>query len=293
MRIIRIVFGFIFLGNLAYSRTSPQLDSLRTNTVLYKITTPNHSKTSYIFGTHHALDKPFFDSLQHAKEALIASELLIKENLNIPGHLSEDIINKRSSTTKWKKYLDQENLQYVVDLFAGSKLDFKRMTPAELYAFLGRRYKETVCVGKDSTANYFSLDDYIASLAYDQKIEVIGLETTEEQLQLINEDIAGMPNKVHKRRLTKMIERIQAKSQDMCSEIDWYTNMDFDFKLDEPCRNDLVLKNRNEKWMVQLTELLKTNNCFIVVGLSHLMFECGLLNQLEPLQYHIEPIQVK
>lgn len=293
MKVLQTVLCIILLSNLAFGNTSVQLDTLDTKTVLYKITSPDHTKTSYIFGTHHALDKPFFDSLLHAKEALQTSDLLIKENLNIPGHLAEDIINKRSSTTKWKKYLDQENRKYVLELFAGSKLDFNKMTPAELYAFLGRRYKETVCVGKDSTANYFSLDDYIATLAYDQKMEVVGLETTEEQLQLINEDIAGMPKNVHKRRLTRMIERIQAKSQDMCSEIDWYTNMDFDFKLDEPCRNDLVLKDRNEKWMVQLTELLKTNNCFIAVGLSHLMFECGLLNQLGQLQYHIEPIQVK
>ncbi|MGH1435612.1 MAG: TraB/GumN family protein [Lewinella sp.] len=292
----KIVITFLVLisfGNFGFSKVEGISDTLETTTVLYKVTHPDSQYESYLFGTHHAFGKPFFDSLQFAKEALLSSKILIKENLNIPGHLAEDIINKRTSTTKWNKYLDKENYSYIQALFSPSNLEFDKMTPAELYAFLSRHYKEKVCIKKDSKANYFSLDDYIGMVAEQNQIEVVGLETTEEQILLINNDLKGMPRKVHKRRLGSMINRIQSESNDHCAEIEWYRKMDFDFRLNEPCQNTLVLSDRNEKWMIQIQDHFTSKSCFVAVGLSHLMFECGLISKLRALGYEIAPIDVK
>lgn len=283
----------LLLGNVGFSRMTGIPDTLETKTVLYKVIHPELPHVSYLFGTHHAFGKPFFDSLKSAKEALVASSMLIKENLNLPGHLAADIINKRTSTTKWNKYLDKERYAYVQALFSSGKLDFDKMTPAELYAFLSRHYKAQICIGKDPEAAYFSLDDYIGTVAAQHQIAVVGLETTEDQVALINKDVEGMPRKVHKRRLESMIHRIRSASDDHCAEIEWYSNMDFDFKLNEPCRNVLVLSDRNEQWMTQLQDYFASKNCFVAVGLSHLMFECGLINQLSALGYQIVPIEVR
>ena len=38
---------------------------------------------------------------------------------------------------------------------------------------------------------------------------------------------------------------------------------------------------------------LETNNCFIIVGLSHLMYACGLINQLRERGFTLTPINVK
>jgi len=285
--------ALIMVGNFGFSKTIGAPDTLETKTVLYKVIHPDLQHTSYLFGTHHAFGKPFFDSLKFATDALLSSNILIKENLNIPGHLAENIINKRASTTKWKKYLDNDSYSYIQALFSSSNLDFDKMTPAELYAFLSRHYKEQICIGKDAAAEYFSLDDYIGTVAEQHQIAVVGLETTEEQVALINNDVKGMPRKVHKRRLERMINRIRSESDDHCAEIEWYRNMDFDFKLHEPCQNTLVLSDRNEQWMLQLQDHFTSNNCFVAVGLSHLMFECGLLNKLSALGYEIIPIEVK
>ena len=270
-----------------------EVKPLQTKTVLYKVSHPDLNKTSYLFGTHHAFGKPFFDSLHNATEALSSSTLLIKENLNLPGQLAEDYINKRTNTIKWKKYLSPEDLAYVQNILSGSEVNLDKMSPAELYAFLGRQYKEKVCLKKDSTATYFSLDDYIGSIAEDEGIKVIGLETTEEQIRLINDDIKGMPKKVHKKRLTRMVERLRDGNKQHCEEISWYRDMDFDFKLDQPCKKALMLGDRNDKWMIDIQNHLQTDECFIVVGLSHLMFECGLIRQLQELGYIITPIPVK
>ena len=124
-------------------------------------------------------------------------------------------------------------------------------------------------------------------------MELFGLETTQEQIDLINKDVEGMPRRPHKRRLANIINKIRTRNAYECSETDWYSQMEIDYQLNKPCRNALVLTDRNNKWMADIKEKLKSNSCFIAVGLSHLMYECGLLNQLKKLGYTINPIEVK
>lgn len=292
-RHIKSLLWLILITNITFIEKAVATDTLTAETVLFKVTHPNSDKTSYLFGTHHAFGKSFFDSLQNATEALKTSDFLIKENLNIPGHLAEDIINRRSSTTKWTKYLIKDDFEFVKNIFATSEVNINKMTPTELFAFLSRYYKQRVCLSKNASDNFLSLDDYIGSVAEKYQLELVGLETTEEQIDLINKDVQGMPRKVHKKRLSNMISRIKANRSDNCAEIDWYKNMDFDYRLESSCQNTLVLTDRNNRWMNQLEGYLKSNNCFIAVGLSHLMFKCGLINQLNNLGYTITPVAVK
>ncbi|WP_339709413.1 TraB/GumN family protein [uncultured Kriegella sp.] len=265
-------------------------DTLLNNTVLFKVTAENSTKTSYIFGTHHAFGKSFFDSLTTANKALSASEILIKENLNIPGHTAEEIINSRKKVVKWRTYLDQNDLTFIKNLFAKSPTDFNKMTPAEMYAFLNRHFKQYICLNKSSNDTSLSLDDYIGFKAKEQQIALYGLETSAEQIALINEDIAGMPKRTHKRRLKNSIAKIRSENNKDCGETDWYAQMKMDYQLHSPCSNTLILTDRNNKWMKKIKELLETKNCFIAVGLSHLMYDCGLINQLQQLGYTITPM---
>ena len=268
-------------------------DSKAINTVLFKVTSSSNNHVSYLFGTHHAFGKVFFDSLTIANQALASSELLIKEDLNIPGETAEDIINRRTEITQWQKYLSKEQLSYIKNLFGTSPTDFNKMTPTEMYVFLNRHFKQQVCLNKNANDTSLSLDDYIATKAVNQNIELYGLETTEEQINLINKDVAGMPRKSHKRRLSNIIEKISTENINDCEETNWYSQMDMDYQLNVPCRNALMLTDRNEKWIKKISDLLEDKNCFVAVGLSHLMYECGLINQLTELGYAITPIEVK
>ena len=277
--------------NKNQTKSTPRLDTF--NTVLFKVTSPNNNKVSYLFGTHHAFGQTFFDSLTNANHALEMCELMIKENLNIPGHLAEDIINSRTSQTKWHKYLKKEDVLFVQKLFASSPTDFNKMTPTEMYAFLNRHFKQQVCLANDPADSSLSLDDYIAYKARQREIESIGLETTEEQIELINKDAEGIPKRNHQRRLSNIIHKLKTKNNNDCAETAWNSQMQMDYQLNSPCENTLILTARNNKWMNTIVELVESKNCFIAVGLSHLMYECGLINQLKGLGYTITPMNVK
>lgn len=261
-------------------------------TVLFEITHQDSENKSYLFGTHHAFGKLFFDSLTIAKEALSSSDILIKENLNIPGRTAEELINRRKKTTAWNTYLNPKDLIFLKALFSKSPTDLNKMTPPEMYVFLNRHFKQQVCLNNKANSKYLSLDDYIGFKANEQNMALYGLETIEEQIELINKDVAGMPRRVHKRRLSNIIEKIRTENTNDCGETDWYSKMEIDYQLDKPCGNELILTDRNLKWIKTIKELLNSKRCFIAVGLSHLMYECGLINQLQGLGFKITPINL-
>lgn len=264
-----------------------------TGSIIFRVTNPRTDKVSYLMGTHHAFGKDFFDSLSKAKYFLNSSDLLIKENLNIPGSQAEDIINQRSTTINWEKIVNKKDLAFLRELFASSPTNFSKMTPAEMQAFLGRYYRQTVCLGRDSKDEFLTLDDYIGRVANASGIEIIGLETIADQIELINKDVEGMPDKVHKRRISATIEKIESGNANDCGEIEWYSRMDIDYKLGQDCPNALLLTNRNAQWMQIISDNLETKKCFIAVGLSHLMFKCGLINQLRQRGYSVDPVSLR
>lgn len=276
-----------------FAQTSEPDDSPEIQTVLFKITKSDSQYVSWIFGTHHAFGKSFFDSLAIAEHALVSSEIFIQENINIRGRRIFDIINSRVVTTKWSKYMSKKDEAYARNLLSRSQIDFDKITPTELSAFLNRIYKNENCKSKEKDDPALSLDDYMGSLAAANELKIIGLESTEEQLEIINKDVEDMPVKMHKKRLKTLIKNIVSGNTNDCGEIGKYAEMKYDLQRDHPCTNTLVLTYRNNKWMDQIAGYLDSNNCFIAVGLSHLMFECGLLNQLEIMGYTITPVPLK
>lgn len=291
--LLNILLISLFLLQSAQAQVQAKAHSDSMNTILFKINSQKHQHTSYLFGTHHAFGKVFFDSLAIANQALASSDLLIKENLNIPGEMAEDIINRRTEITQWKKYLSNEDLAYIENLFATSPTDYNKMTPTEMYVFLNRYFKQQVCLNKSINDTSLTLDDYIGAKAEKLNIELVGLETTEEQIEMVNKDVEDIPKRSHKRRLHNIIEKLITGNDSSCDETNWYSSMNTDYQLKRPCTNTLLLTDRNVKWMKTIKESIDTNNCFIAVGLSHLMYECGLINELKALGYTIEPIKVK
>jgi len=268
------------------------LEKNNYNTIFFEVRHPQSNKVSYLFGTHHAFSKSFFDSLDIPKKKLYKSNLVILESLKIPSQNSEDIINAREKTTAWKKYLNKEDLIYTQDLLKNGPVSFDKLTPTELYVTLARIYNIKVCDTRADDDPNSTLDGYISSIAKQNNVKTIALETIKEQLEIINKDVEGMPRKIHKRRLSSLINlllnNIKTRS---CEECETYKSQEFTYNLEDDCQNDLVLTDRNNKWMNVIPEFMMTNNCFIAVGLSHLRFNCGLIAQLSDKGFSITPMK--
>ncbi len=282
---------FVLTSTLLFGQNRDVFDN--NETLLFKVTKENSDKVSYLFGTHHALGKSFFDSLTIANKALKSSEIAMFESVGIPGQMYPDIVVKRKTTTNWNKYLNKEDYSFIKNLLENSNTDYTKMTPTEMYTFLNRYYKQHICVKRAEGDTSFTLDDYIRSRAEDYNLRVVGLESTADQIKWINEDVEGMPRRTHKRRLAYAINRIRTKDTSSCQETTWFTSLNIDLQLNKPCTNSLMLTDRNARWMETIIPLIEADNCFIAVGFSHYWYECGLINQLIDLGYKIEPVKLK
>ena len=282
---------FILTSTLLFSQSK---DVFANNeTILFKVSKENSNKVTYLFGTHHALGKSFFDSLPVANKALKSSEIAFFESVNVPGQMYPDIVSKRTTITNWKKYFNKEDYTFIKKLLQNSNTDYSKMTPTEMYTFLNRHHKQYICEARTEGDTSFTLDDYIGSRAKDFNVKVIGLESTADQIKWINQDVEGMPRRIHKKRLSNTVNRIRTEDTSSCQEITWFTSLNIDLQLDKPCTNSLMLTDRNARWMETIKPLIETNNCFIAVGFSHYWYECGLINQLMDLGFNIEPVQLK
>ena len=53
---------------------------------------------------------------------------------------------------------------------------------------------------------------------------------------------------------------------------------------------DVLLKNRNDKWIVRIPEMMQGQSLFIAVGAGHLIGKDGLIKGLKAQGYTVNPI---
>ncbi len=285
-RSLFVLFTTILLSQGALAQVD---DSPRT--ILYKVSHPETEVESYLFGTHHAFGKTFFDSLTAANKALESCTILYTET-DSDQLTSTEIINQRSHETEWKKFFNKKELEYLDSLFSVSEVPMVKLSPAELYTVLNRKYNERVCLAKSEGDGYISLDDYIKEKSRQLGMKLEGFESPALQLEFINRDLEGMPLKVHKKRLKRMLKLLHSENPENCGDVGWYSRMDYQLNLEKPCTNALMLTNRNDHWMKTIVPEISKNSCFIAVGLTHLMFDCGLISQLRTQGFLVEAVPI-
>jgi uncharacterized protein YbaP (TraB family) len=283
--LLAIFLGFV-AGRLAASNRQREVPG----TLLFRVVSPDGTSESYLFGTHHAFSKSFFDTLKIAKTKLMAADIVITESDPGPGHTANDIVNRRTTVTQWSKYLTKADLAYLREHLQNSPANFEKLRPEELHAALNREYTINTCNTRSAADPNLSIDEYIGFLAKQAGKRAIGLETAEEQLELIRKDIEGMPPKVHKKRLSRLIQLIKSGGDTQsCEATSMYREVAFDYRLTEPCCNSLMLTERNARWIEKIAGNLQSSSCFVAVGLSHLQFECGLISQLRERGFVVTP----
>ena len=56
---------------------------------------------------------------------------------------------------------------------------------------------------------------------------------------------------------------------------------------------DLLLNDRNKKWVKELKEIMKNESVFVAVGAGHLTGKYGLISLLKKEGYTVEPLMNK
>jgi uncharacterized protein len=285
----RFVFTLFFIFLYSFKFQPNETKELK-NSLLWKIEGNGLSKTSYLFGSMHLIEKEYFYFPQSLEKIVKKTSLLVMEIDEIPNQskvLSYLKIKNGSlfdyfSTTQSDSILNwaKETLFMDEATFKSSFSNFKPFFIIQLATqiqFLGR------------TESY---EMAFQNLAKKYKMETKGLETIEEQVRffddLTNESQAEMVmESIRNKNKMEELKRMQQMYQRQ--EID-----SLYFMIHSEMKNlekEIFIDQRNQKWIPKIKSFIEHEPTFIVVGAGHLSGEKGLLQLLKNEGYTVNPVK--
>lgn len=274
------------------------------NSLLWKVSGNGLEKPSYLFGTHHLIPVSFLDSVAGIHDAFenteqtvgeldmsnmaemqmkLMSHSLLPEGVTYDSLLSKEEIVQLDSTLR-------DLLHVGLDQLATLK-------PTMLSNLISVTYYQRYY---PSESNEVSIDQYFQSEALNRNRPVVGLEDTEDQIDVL------LNSQTIERQAEMLICMVQnpdlLKEQMDELQVAYHSqniNTLYDLSLKEtpndPCpsteeEKNALNKDRNEKWLEKLPTIMADKPSFIAVGCLHLPGEVGLIEGLREQGYKVEPV---
>ncbi len=274
---------------------SQKTDSvLVENSLLWKISGNGLAENSYLFGTIHIIPEKDFFYTKSMKSAFDSAKNLIMEvnpdvsfsdqlsliqKMILPDGKSIASFMSKDEYNKLKVYMKDTLKLKMMSLMAIDKLK-------PMLSF------SVILEEKIKKAQVYEM--YFMKLAKKRKMNIVGLETLEEQVAIID----NIPVDAQVQMLLEMTNS-QNILQDYYHMLEVYKNQEIN-KLYEYAKEDRELEkfadklliNRNRNWISKLTEQMKDAACFIAVGSGHLAGKDGLIHLLRNKGYVLNPVKV-
>ncbi len=283
----------LFIGGLftqAFAQQEPDKG------LLYEVSGNGLKKPSYLFGTFHLLNSDFLKEMPKVGECFDKAKGLVVE-LDLKP--TDVLLVQKAMMMEDKKLSDlftKDELAILdaklTDAMGFGIALFDNMKPAAIITMLAAAMPKEV---KDKIEKYkgTAMDMYFMDLAREKKKPVLGLETLQEQVDIL----MGKPIDEQVVDVRKYIDKID--------EADTVTNKLVDLYFAQDLAGLWVLSNnnkeyvgdmkrllddRNNNWMKKLPALMKDKSQFIAVGALHLAGPVGLVYQLRKAGYTVKPL---
>ena len=275
-----------------------------SNSLLWKITGNGLEKPSFLFGTHHLVPISFLDSISEWEEAFENTEQTVGEldmaNMNemqmkiMRGAVMPQGVTYESLISAQDVALLDSTLSSLLGVGLNQ---FGALKPAMLSNLITLTLYQK---HYPSFANETNIDQYFQIEALNRNRNVVGLETTEDQIEVL------LNSKSLERQaelLMCMIKNQETVMEQMSEFQDAYytqnTTLLYELSTketpDDPCPTtdeemNAFNKDRNEKWLKKLPSIMEDKSSFIAVGCLHLLGDVGLIEGLRELGYTVEPV---
>jgi uncharacterized protein YbaP (TraB family) len=291
----------IFSGDLMAQKINLQ------QTVLWEVRSPVTKKVSYLFGTVHLFGGSWLDSITLVKDKFLKSKHVLVEVKAKLENVSIDSFKKPyNGPPVLPRKLFSEKLFPIVNNYTKSigwgDIDtlFKQ-NPQPVLTMIGLNWQ----LISDYTSRFHlikpgedNLDSFIANKATAAGKVVTALDDK-------TEIILNLGKKQDPEELAKNIEELvfllQAPKDipsTMYTDVLAYKNLNYKYHFDENApeegeKGGIDGTRRNNLWMPKLINALREGDCFVAVGIAHLNYKHGLINQLKAAGFEITPVQVK
>lgn len=294
----------MFIGAGVIAVAQPQ--SKFTGALLWKISGKGLDKPSYIFGTHHLYATSFFDEVAGAPEALEASEQVVGELVMADqGALAARLqaaamMPEGESYEKLLSSADYEALDKGLTELIGVGLEQFKMFKPGMISMLVSQVTFAQANPGFNMQEHVAIDVYVQNYATEKGEPVIGLETVEDQIHSIFD---AEPMKYQAEQLVCTVKHIDYGVELLKKMGEKYASGDLAGLYNDsfndpndPCPSSETQKNalvreRNDKWLAKLPDIMAEKPSFIAVGAGHLAGKEGLLYQLHKMGYKVKPVK--
>lgn len=262
------------------------------NTLLWEISGNGLRHPSFLFGTFHLMCKDEIAFSPQLLQALkLADKLYLELDMDDPAMLFGAM-----------KYMNMQNGKQLRDFYTSEEFErlqnyfkenlhtplamFQKAKPYFLVALL---YPQMLQCSPPA-----SIEEALVQKARENKIEVKGLETVEQQAAVFD----SIPYDWQAKELLKNIDSMQEYQHEFETMLGQYRNQDLaelegmasksEFGGDNYA--DLLINDRNKNWVEQLDTLMKSQSLLVAVGAGHLVGKQGLISLLKQRGYTLQPL---
>jgi hypothetical protein len=262
----------------------------QNSSLLWEISGKDLTKPSYFFGTIHALPHEKFFLPSIVKEKFnIAEKIVLELNLSDPAMMFQMQSLMIMKDTLIDNLLAKEDLNKVTQFFAdslGIQLSMvSKVKPFLLAAFI---------IQKFTGPNPASYEQEFLQMSKSAGKQMVGLETVQEQISCIDK----IPLKEQAKLMVEGINDYNKSKQEFLQLVDTYISQDIErvYKLmmDDPefkSYRDILINDRNQKWVSRIEKMINEQSCFIAVGCGHLAGEKGILALMQKEGYTVKPVK--
>jgi uncharacterized protein YbaP (TraB family) len=266
-----------------------QTDSAKT--LLWQITGPGITAPSYLYGTIHLMcPDDIVVSTELRAKFYSAKQLYLELDMDDPSILMKTMqqMTMKNDTTL-KQLLPPKQYDSVVSAFQNiSGLPLTMMQKMKPQLIESAIYPKLLgCDGAQAWEQKFM------QMAKANDMEIKGLEEVEDQLKIFDE----IPYKAQAEEFAESVLHIDSVKKSFNKMLDLYKQKDLDAlskMMDETGTPsdfmDMLLNNRNKKWIPEIIEQAKLKPTFFAVGAAHLGNTNGVINLLRQKGYTVTPV---
>ena len=273
--------------------------SLSANAQLFwKVSGNGLTKPSYLFGTHHLIDKEQIKNFDKILAICTQSDAVVGEMdmSDVTGMQMKMMQGGMLQGVTCKELMSPEDYTLADNEFTALMGVGMAQLGAMKPMMLNTIYSMTVYFKANNlTKQPDAVDIIFQKTAKGNNKKVIGLETVEQEMDAL---FNSLPLKRQAEVLIKDMKEKQKgieilKKLNECYLAGDLAKIEALDKEDDsmtPEEKKPMIENRNNNWLKQLPSLMTAQSCFIAVGCQHLVGEVGLIKQLKKAGYIVEPV---
>ena len=293
---------FLFLGSTLFAQETTIRDyPMEDRALLWKIEGNGIKTKSYLFGTVHLIDKEQFFFPKKLQKIVSKSDVLTMEIAGLPEPMEALRLSMLEEGSFFDFFTEEQTdsiFVWVEEHTSISQTGFRmmvgKMRPFVVSIMLTELDESNPNRGMENKKSY---EVELEVIAENKKLEIKGLETVAEQLGLFSalsddQQVEMVMATIRSEGNSGLeeIEKIMTLFADQ--DIDGLYQLIADDMGSMKGMNDILLDDRNKRWIPLIEQMITEKSTFIAVGAGHLGGPNGVIRLLEAKGYTLTPIEL-